>query len=183
MMGAMLTPSAAVEALLFASGGPLTKKEIAGFLGLKEQEVRIALDAFGTALKGRGITLVETDGAIELRTAPEAAAVVKKFRESELSRDLGKASLETLAVIAYRAGATRGDIDWIRGVNSTASLRTLLMRGVIEAEEDPSDKRRLRYSLTPEALAHLGLARAEELPRYAELAREARKEKEVGVAD
>ena len=91
---------------------------------------------------------------------------------------------ETLAIIAYQtglrraeatgsdhaeAGATHGEIDWVRGVNSSASLRTLLMRGLIEGREDERDKRRVRYALTTEALAHLGIARAEELPRFAEL--------------
>jgi segregation and condensation protein B len=78
--------------------------------------------------------------------------------------------LETLAVIAYQTGATRGEVDWVRGVNSSTSLRTLLMRGLIEGREDERDKRRTRYSLTTEALAHLGLARIENLPRYDELA-------------
>ena len=99
---------------------------------------------------------------------------MKKLRESELSRDLGKASLETLAVIAYQEGATRGEVDWVRGVNSSTSLRTLLIRGLIEGREDPSDKRRIRYALTTEALAHLGLARASELPRHTELSTTAR---------
>src|SRR3989344_3231898 len=101
--------------------------------------------------------------------APEASALVKKLRESELSRDLGKASMETLAVVAYHEGATRGEIDWVRGVNSSTSLRTLLMRGLIEGREDERDKRRVRYALTTEALAHLGIPRAQELPRAGEL--------------
>jgi segregation and condensation protein B len=94
---------------------------------------------------------------------------VKKLRESELARDLGKASLETLAVIAYQTGTTRGEIDWVRGVNSSTSLRTLLMRGLVEGREDERDKRRIRYSLTTEALAHLGIKNASELPRAKEL--------------
>ena len=57
----------------------------------------------------------------------------------------------------------------MRGVNSSTSLRTLLLRGLIEGREDERDKRRIRYSLTPEALAHLGITRATELPRAAEL--------------
>ena len=86
---------------------------------------------------------------------------------------MGKGSLETLAVIAYQDGATRGEIDWVRGVNSTAALRTLLMRGLIEGQEDARDKRRLRYTLTTEALAHLGIAHIEDLPRATELRTEA----------
>jgi len=165
----MITPPAAVHALLFASGGPLKKKQLATLLGLKDTELKLVLGALIGLLKGSGTTVVETDTDVELRTSPEAAPIVKKLRESELARDLGKASLETLAVIAYQTGATRGEVDWVRGVNSSTSLRTLLMRGLIEGREDERDKRRIRYSLTTEALAHLGIARASDLPRAEEL--------------
>ena len=129
----------------------------------------MTLAILADSLTGRGIALVETATEAELRTAPDASAIVKKLHESELSRDLGKASMETLAVIAYQTGTTRGEIDWIRGVNSSASLRTLLLRGLIEGREDERDKRRVRYALTTDALAHLGIARAEDLPRASEL--------------
>jgi segregation and condensation protein B len=147
----------------------MPKKDIAKLLGIKDSEVSIALKALTQSLAQSGVVLVETETEAELRTAPEASELVKKLRENELSRDLGKGSLETLAVIAYRVSATRSEIDWVRGVNSTAALRTLLMRGLIEGREDDADKRRIRYRLTTEALAHLGIASAEELPRYDEL--------------
>jgi len=166
----MLTPPAAAHALLFASGEPLEKKQLAKLLDIKESEVKVVLKALTDSLAKSGVVVVETDTEVELRTAPEAAVIVKKLRENELARDLGKASLETLAVIAYQTGTTRGEIDWVRGVNSSASLRTLLMRGLIEGREDERDKRRIRYSLTTEALAHLGITKREDLPRAAELA-------------
>ncbi len=172
----MLTPPALLHALLFAASGPLEKKQLTTLLELDEKELRLVVDALAGLLKGSGVAVVETDYEVELRTAPEAAPIIKKLFESELARDLGKASLETLAVIAYRGGkdassggATRGEVDWVRGVNSSASLRTLLMRGLIEGREDPSDKRRIRYTLTTEALAHLGVRTADELPRADEL--------------
>ncbi len=165
----MLTPPAALHALLFASGEPLEKKVIAKLLGIKDSDLVVALGALTKSLAGSGVVLVETATEAELRTAPEASEIVKRLRENELSRDLGKGSLETLAVIAYRESATRGDIDWVRGVNSTAALRTLLMRGLIEGREDEQDKRRIRYSMTTEALAHLGIAHAADLPRFEEL--------------
>lgn len=169
MMGGMLTPPAALHALLFASGEPLEKKRLLTILGIKDAEFKLVLKALDGLLKGSGTTVIETDTEVELRTSPEAAPLLKKFREAELSRDLGKASLETLAVIAYQSGTTRGEIDWVRGVNSSTSLRTLLVRGLIEGREDERDKRRIRYSLTTEALAHLGIKTATDLPRAAEL--------------
>lgn len=166
----MLTPPSAIESLLFANGGPLEKKQLAKLLGIKDAELKIALKALKEQLNGHGISITETESEIEMRTTPEASVLVKKLRESELSRDLGKASMETLAVIAYETGTTRGEVDWVRGVNSSASLRTLLMRGLIEGREDERDKRRIRYSLTTEALAYLGISNSNELPRHSELA-------------
>lgn len=165
----MLTPPAALHALLFASGEPLSKKDIAKLLGIKDSEITLALNALRKSLEGSGVVLVEAGTDAELRTAPEAAEIVKRLRENELSRDLGKGSMETLAVIAYRDSATRSDIDWVRGVNSTAALRTLLVRGLIEGKEDEHDKRRIRYSITTDALAHIGVANVTDLPRFEEL--------------
>ncbi len=165
----MITPPAAAHALLFASGEPLSRKQLAKLLEIQDAELAVVLKALAASLTNSGTTLVETETDVELRTAPEAAPIVKKLRESELARDLGKASLETLATIAYGTGTTRGEVDWVRGVNSSASLRTLLMRGLIEGREDERDRRRIRYSITTEALAHLGVKSVKDLPRAEEL--------------
>lgn len=161
-----LSPSAALEAVLFAAGEPITKKRLVSFFGVTSDLMDAAINELRTTLEGRGITLIETTDEVELRTAPDASELVKKLRESELSRDLGKAGLEALAIILYQDGATRGQIDWVRGVNSSAAIRSLLLRGLIERSEDPTDKRRARYTATVDALAHLGISRKEELPEY-----------------
>jgi len=165
----MLTPPQALEAILFIAGEPLSKKEAMRLLNLSDKHLHETVEALDEQLKGRGIVLMETEDELELRTKPEAGVFAKKLREDELSRDLGKAGLETLAVVAYQGGATRGEIDWVRGVNSSTSVRTLLLRGLIEGKEDEKDRRRTRYVLTPEALAHLGAKRATDLPRHSEL--------------
>jgi segregation and condensation protein B len=166
----MLTPPAAIEALLFASGEPMEKKELMQLLKLSESELRTALAGLAEQLTARGIALVETAETAELRTSPDASELVKALRAGELARDLGKAGLETLAIVLYKSGSTRSEIDWVRGVNSSATVRSLLLRGLIERVEDPSDKRRAKYRPTTEALAHLGITGAEDLPRYGELA-------------
>ncbi|MEJ0053231.1 MAG: SMC-Scp complex subunit ScpB [bacterium] len=166
----MLTPPAAIEALLFASGEAMEKKEIGKLLKLSPEEVAMALEGLREQLAGRGVALIETAETAELRTSPEASEIVKALRAGELARDLGKAGLETLAIVLYKGGSTRSEIDWVRGVNSSATVRSLLLRGLIERVEDPEDKRRAKYRPTTEALAHLGLTSAGELPRYQELA-------------
>lgn len=165
----MLTPPAQLEAILFASGEAVNKKRLASLLGITPALLTQAADVLRSQLVSRGIALVETDEAFELRTHPQASELIKKLRDAELSRDLGKAGLETLAIVLYTGGATRGDIDWVRGVNSTQTLRSLMMRGLVERAENPDDTRRPRYVATVEALAHLGVSRREELPQYAEL--------------
>ena len=157
-----------LEALLFAAGEPLPKKRLATLLGISPDALQTAADGLRATLEGRGLTLIETKDELDLRTSADAADAVKKLRESELSRDLGKAGLETLAIILYKNGATRGEIDWVRGVNSSTALRSLLLRGLVDRTEDPNDRRRARYEPTPEALAHLSAGKASDLPRYEE---------------
>lgn len=164
-----LTPPAQLEAVLFASGEALSKKRLAAMLGITPTLLQQALDALRADLSGRGLALVESGEEVELRTHPDASELVAKLREAELSRDLGKAGLETLAVVLYAGGATRGDIDWVRGVNSTQTLRSLMMRGLVARTENPEDPRRPRYEATVEALAHLGAAKNEDLPGFSEL--------------
>lgn len=165
-----LSLPATIEAVLFVSGEPTEKKRLCSLLGIPDDMLSAGLTELRNILREHGLALVETDTQVELRTHPDAAPVIKQLRESELSRDLGKASLETLAIILYQNGATRSDIDWVRGVNSTAAIRSLLMRGLIEKGEDRADRRRARYTATVDALAHLGVTSKEELPHYGELA-------------
>lgn len=161
-----LTPPAQLEAILFASGEPLSKKRLATMLGVTPALLTQAVEALRASLSGRGLALVETDSEIELRTHADAADLVAKLREAELSRDLGKAGLETLAIVLYSGGVTRGDIDWVRGVNSSQTLRSLTMRGLVEKAENPEDARRPRYVATVDALSHLGIEKRESLPEY-----------------
>lgn len=164
-----LSPAATLEAVLFAAGEPMAKKRLSVLLGVSEDLLEAGLAELSKNLFGRGLALIDSGEEVELRTAPDAAEIIKKLRESELSRDIGKASLEALALILYKGGATRSEVDWVRGVNSSAAIRSLLMRGLVERGEDSTDRRRARYTATVDALAHLGVTSKEELPRYAEL--------------
>jgi segregation and condensation protein B len=165
-----ISHTASLEAVLFAAGESVSKKRLATLLEITPEQLRDSALDLRTKLEGRGLALIEAGEELELRTAPHAAGVVQKLRESELSRDLGKASLEALAIILYKGGATRSEIDWVRGVNSAAALRSLTLRGLIARAEDASDRRRIRYTATIDALAHLGVASMQDLPRYSEFA-------------
>ncbi len=165
----MLTPSAALEALLFTSGEPINKNRLSELLEVHVSKIDGIIESLKTELSNRGLALVETSGYVELRTSAESSKYTEKLRKNDLTRDLGKAGLEVLSIILYKNGATRSDIDFVRGVNSLAALRSLLMRGLIETISDSSDKRKLHYIATTDALAHLGVTKAEDLPQYEEM--------------
>jgi len=157
-----------LEALLFAAGEPLQKKRLSSMIGVTPELLQKAADTLREQLAERGLELMETETELELRTHADAFEVVKQLRENELSRDLGKAGLETLAIILYRGSATRAEVDFVRGVNSSQTIRSLMLRGLIERTEDTGDRRRARYKPTVDALAHLGVGERSALPRFEE---------------
>ncbi len=162
-----LSLDAEIEALLFWKGEPTKKRDLARAFGVNLVAVNGALTVLAERLAGRGIALIANETEVELRTAPEAAALIEKFRRDELAGELGRAALETLAVILYKDGATRRELEYIRGVNSVSILRTLLVRGLVERSGEEGDERVFRYRPTLELLALLGARKAEELPEYA----------------
>ena len=91
---------------------------------------------------------------------------VQKIAKEEYEGDLSRASLETLTIVAYLGPVSRKEIDYIRGVNSQYSLRTLLLRGLIERKSKSGESRISLYSLTIDALLHLGLQNISQLPEY-----------------
>lgn len=179
----LLTPPATLEALLFAAGEPLQKKRIMALLSIPADLLNAAVIELKKEIEGRGLSLIETDDELELRSAASAAPVVEAYRKAELSRDLGRAGLEALAIILYQNGATRSEVDWIRGVNSTAAIRSLLLRGLIERETDSEDKRRMRYTPSVDAYAHLGVGSWNELPNAEALAALLGTQKDASSAD
>ncbi len=157
---------AQIETLLFWRGEAMTKRELTRIFGVNLVAINDALADLRKKLNGRGIALAETGNEVTLLTSSEASTLVEQFRKEEMSAELGRAALETLAVVLYKNGATRRELEYIRGVNSTAILRTLLMRGLVSRAEDPKDERVFRYEPTLELLALLGVSRREELPDY-----------------
>jgi segregation and condensation protein B len=156
-----------LEAFLFAEGGSLSRKRLAQLLECKPEELAVAVDELSNSLAGRGITLIKTDTEVSLAVASSAQSALEKAFEKELGREIGEAGLEVLAIILYRGPSTRAQIDYVRGVNSSTSVRTLLSRGLLERAGNPNDSREYLYSPTTELLAYLGVTSAQEIPEYA----------------
>ncbi len=154
-----------IEALLFTFGRPTSRYELAKKVSATNAEIEEGIASLKLRLTG-GITLVDDGHSVELRTAPEASELIEQIQRDENSRDIGKAGLEVLAAILYRGPLTRAEIDFIRGVNSSQTLRSLAMRGLVRKVENPKDERSFLYEPTTELLAHLGLSSQSHLPEY-----------------
>jgi segregation and condensation protein B len=158
-----------IEGLLFALGRPLSHAELAKMTDMDMQAITQALLAIHDRTEKRGVVLVDDGTMVELRAAPEAAALIEKVRTEEYSREIGKAGLEALAAILYKGPLSRSDIDFIRGVNSSQTIRTLLMRGLVRKVPNPRDERSFLYEATTELLAQLGATHSRDLPEYDEM--------------
>ncbi len=170
-----MNTSAKIESLLFFKGEPITIKKIGQILKLDEGEIIEALNELRSRLVGTGLEIIEIDGEVNLGTNKEASPFLEELRKDELTKDLSKASLETMSIILYKNGITRSEIDYIRGVNSNFILRNLLIRGLIKKDVDPKDARRSIYIPTLETLQFMGITKIEDLPRYQEVRDELQK--------
>ncbi len=91
------------------------------------------------------------------------------MEKSERGGELSKASLETLAIIVYKNGVTRSEIDYIRGVNSSFILRNLYLRGLISKSEGEKKGRGAKYIPTVDLIRFLGITELTELPGYTDI--------------
>ncbi|MEX2052194.1 MAG: SMC-Scp complex subunit ScpB [Candidatus Paceibacterota bacterium] len=158
-----------IEAILFFKNEPVAIKRLGEILKVGREDIISAILVLGENLKNRGVTLVKNGDEVMLGTAPEASTILEDLQKEELSRDLSKASLEALSIILYKNGANRADIDYIRGVNSSFTLRALSVRGLVEKTLDPKDNRRYIYKPSFELLSFMGVKSVDELPDYQEV--------------
>jgi segregation and condensation protein B len=157
-----------LEALLFIYGEPIETKKLAKILDEKEADVTVGLEELEKELvrSERGLMLLKDKGNVQLVTKPEFSKLLEEITKQEFTEALTPAALETLSIIAYAGPITRADVEYIRGVNSSFTIRALLMRGLIEREVDPKRSNAYVYSTSFELLRHLGLSKNEDLPEY-----------------
>jgi len=153
-----------LEALLFVAERPLSRREIATLSEVDRATVDARLGDLEVALAARGIRLVSSGDRVELVTAPEAGALIARYVGADAVR-LSPASLETLAIVAYRQPVTKASIERIRGVDSDYTIRTLLHRRlVVELGRADGPGRPFLYGTGFEFLERFGLTSLEELP-------------------
>jgi segregation and condensation protein B len=161
-----------IESVLFAAAAPVSLRRLVEILaGPPSKEVQAAVVRLMQeyAPGQRGIQLREVAGGYQFRTARENAEWVRAIFREKPAR-MGRAALETLAIVAYKQPVTRAEIEAIRGVDVDGVLSTLLSRRLIKiAGRKEAVGRPLLYGTTPEFLEVFGLKDMNELPSLKEL--------------
>ncbi len=159
--------AAVIEALIFVSDEPLSAKTIADVLKEDKDAVNETLNALAQEFNARqsGLQLREVAGGWQFATRPEYHEHVRAFLKTRPSAKLSIASLETLAVIAYRQPITVPEILEIRGVQSPSAIKTLLDKKLIVAKgRKETVGRPMMYGTSKEFLLQFGLKDLSELP-------------------
>jgi segregation and condensation protein B len=157
---------------LFVAEGPLTLQRLAEVIdGADKKEIALALEQVKTDLETnrRGVRVFEVAGGFQLRTPKENADWVKKYLGGRPAR-MGRATLETLAIIAYRQPVTKAEVEAIRGVDVDGVVNTLVERNLIRAvgrKDVPG--RPFLFGTTPEFLQIFNLKDLTELPTLKEM--------------
>ena len=157
-----------IETILFARAEPTDLKTLAKITKHTGKEVMAALGELAHDYRERGFVLLEKDGMWQLASNSAHAGFVEELVKSEFTQELSRSGLETLAIIAYKGPISRIEIEYLRGVNSSFTVRNLLMRGLVERIENPKDARSYVYRVTFYFLKHFGITSMEQLPRFEE---------------
>lgn len=158
----------AVEALLFASGEPLSIYELSNHLDEKSKTIELIIQEMMDAyekVQTRGIKLISIKGKYQLVTKGENAEYIQKLLKKNKRQSLSQASIESLAIISYKQPITRIDIDEIRGVKSESALQRLIEKDLIkEVGRLEVPGRPILYGTTDEFLRQFDLRDLKDLP-------------------
>lgn len=164
-----MSPLATLEAVLFAYGEPISRVKLAALLELDIDALTTLLTTYEAHLRDtneRGLMLMLRPDTAQLVTKPAHHAVVGAVLKEELANDLSQAALETLSLIAYFGPLTRARIEYVRGVNSSFTLRNLLVRGLIERVPTKELGSTTAYQGTPDLFHFLGTSDQTGLPDF-----------------
>jgi segregation and condensation protein B len=158
---------AVVEALIFVADEPISAKLIAEILEEDRESISAAIDNLREEYEGResGLQIREIAGGYQIATRTELHEDVRKFLKTRPSAKLSLASLETLAVIAYKQPVTVPEILDIRGVQSASAIKTLLEKRLIVTKgHKETVGRPMQYGTSKDFLIQFGLNDLSELP-------------------
>jgi segregation and condensation protein B len=161
--------TAELESLLYVVGDDgISLDELDHLLSASRATIKRALSAFAEQLRAdnqRGLVLFQFGERYKLVTKKAYAALIKRYFETPLTTNLSQASLETLAIIAYKQPITRVEIDEIRGVQSGGALQRLMLRQLIEERgRKNAPGRPILYGTSAFFMDYFGLKSMAELP-------------------
>lgn len=164
-----MSPLAQIESLLFVSGDEgITVADLAAATGLLRPAILASLERLAqkyAADQDSALELMVNDTTYRLVTKEAAGDLIKRYFENPLSTSLSPASLEVLAIIAYRQPITRIEVDEIRGVQSASTVQKLVLRRLVEdaGRLDEPGRPKL-YRTSAYFLDYFGLKQLTELP-------------------
>lgn len=158
---------AAVEAIMFAYGEPITIEKLSEASGIDEETAVKLVDTLERQYNVResGLRILRVNGAFQIAARSEFADSIKKALETRKQQPLSQAAMETLAIVAYNQPVTNGFVEQVRGIDSSSVVRSLVERGLLEeAGRLDLPGRPISYRTTDNFLRCFGLSRIEELP-------------------
>jgi segregation and condensation protein B len=161
------TLRAALECLLLVGGGPVPLERLSQAIERPPEETAELLGTLRRDYEGRGLMIQAVAGGFQLCTRPEYADFVGRLVAIQ-SEPLTRATVETLAIVAYKQPVTRAEVEAVRGARSDHHLRKLLDRNLIrEVGRRPGPGLPILYGTTELFLRHFGLRELGDLPRVA----------------
>lgn len=158
--------TAALEALLFVAKEPITAEHLAEILEMQASDVFGLLHVLQEryASTSFGLTVIEVNGGYRLGTKPEVSRYIEILYKQP-AQGLSSAALEVLSIVAYKQPVTRGEIEFLRGVQSDRALSTLVEKGLVkEVGRKEGPGRPVLFGTTEQFLIHFGLKSLDELP-------------------
>ncbi|MBQ3038677.1 MAG: SMC-Scp complex subunit ScpB [Clostridia bacterium] len=159
----------AIESILFAAGQPVKCAKLAAVLDVELEAVKEAVKilSYNYDTEQRGFKIIEIDDGYQLCSRPDYYNYIQEIIGEQRRQALSNAAMEALAIIAYKQPITRGQVEYIRGVNSDGAINRLLERDLIE-ETGRLDApgRPILYSTTLNFLRCFGLKSPKDLPEF-----------------
>lgn len=157
----------AIEGILFAAGEPVKTAKLAAVLEIEtsavEEAVRLLRYEYDT--QERGLMIIDIDDGYQICSRPEYYNYIQIILGEQRRQALSNAAMEALAIIAYKQPVTRGQIEYIRGVNSDSAVNRLAERGLIEeCGHLDAPGRPILYRTTQNFLRCFGLSTPKDLP-------------------
>lgn len=146
---------------LFLSGDPVNIKTLCEILEVSDSDIRSAINEVKQKLNASDLDLIDQNNQLTITTQSAYADIAAHLREYELSSELTPAQLQTLTIVAYMGPINNANVSFIRGVQSSQTLRSLATRGLI-TKSDTS------YNVSIDSMKYLGISNISDLPSYNE---------------